>query len=103
MTSQTSKVHSFIPCTDESEFNCSKLFLCMDIDGSNPTAWNLSTLVPVDQTIHPEVFIGCELLPVIIRSGEFLAKTMETQYYSIYSIYIMYNNIHNKSKCTDIT
>ena len=52
MTSQTSKVHSFTPSGKESKFNCSKLFLCVGVDGSNPAARNLSTLVPVDQTIQ---------------------------------------------------
>ena len=52
MTSQTSKAHSFTPSANESEFNCSKLFLCMDIDGSNLAARNLSTHVPVDQPVY---------------------------------------------------
>ena len=52
MTLQTSKAHSFTPNANKSEFNCSKPFLCKGIDGSNPAARNLSTLVPVDQSVH---------------------------------------------------
>ena len=52
MTSQTSKAHSFTPNANKSEFNCSKPFLCKGIDGSNPAARNLSTFVPVDQSVH---------------------------------------------------
>ena len=42
-TSQTSKAHSFTPSANGTEFNFSKPFLCMDVDGSNPAARNLST------------------------------------------------------------
>ena len=37
MTSQTLKVDSFTPTANESGFNFLKLFLCVDVDGSNPT------------------------------------------------------------------
>ena len=43
MTSQTSTAHSFTPSANGTEFNFSKPFLCMDVDGSNPAARNPST------------------------------------------------------------
>ena len=60
MISQTSKVHSSTPGTNESELDYSKIFLCKGIDGSDPAARNLGTLVRIDQSV------------LIIKSGKFL-------------------------------
>ena len=47
-----SKAHCFTPNANKSEFNCSKPFLCKGMDGGNPAARNLGTLVPIDQSVH---------------------------------------------------
>ena len=44
------KDSSFTPSANESEFNCSEQFLCMNVDGNNPAARNPSIFVPVDQS-----------------------------------------------------
>ena len=76
MTSQTSKAHSFTPNANKSEFNCSKPFLCKGIDGGNPAARNLSTFVPVDQSVHWCCLdVDCKIPMYLGRGGSHLFQS----------------------------
>ena len=69
MISQTSIVHSSTPSANESEFNCSKPFLCKGIDVTQQPGISAPLSLLINLSIGD---VWMWIASLIIRSGEFV-------------------------------